>query len=207
MVRVVPRAFTSSESATIRERLMAVAAESFARQGVRRTTVDELARAAGISKGAFYGFFDSKEALFLALVEEHEIRAQAEIEAAIREDPARGLEVVIEAAMHATERNPLMAVAMSDEGRGLLRAMSDEQREAFMARDARLVDRVLDLLEGAGVSLDVSPRVLLALLRSLVMVGWHRHDIDEGLLDELMAWLTPTLRAAMLPDGNGIGHG
>jgi AcrR family transcriptional regulator len=203
----VPRAFSSSESVAIRERLMAVAAGSFARQGVRRTTVDELARAAGISKGAFYGFFDSKEALFVALVEEHEIRAQAEIEAAIREDPARGLELVIGAAMQATERNPLMAVAMSDEGRGLLRAMSDEQREAFVARDARLVDRVLDLLAGAGVSLEVSPRVLLALLRSLVMVGWHRQDIDGVLLDELMAWLTPTLRAAMLPGGNGAGIG
>jgi AcrR family transcriptional regulator len=206
-VAAVPRAFTLTESATIRERLMAVAAESFARQGVRRTTVDELARAAGISKGAFYGFFPSKEALFLTLVDQYELQAHAAIEAAIRADPHRGLEVLLDEALHATERNPLVAVAMSDEGLALMRAVSDDQREAFLQRDAHLVDRVLAVLADAGVELDVSPRVLLGLLRSLVMVGWHRHDIDTGLLDEVMAWLTPTVRSAMLPAGKGHGRG
>jgi AcrR family transcriptional regulator len=195
----VPKPFTAEESAAIRQRLLEVAAEAFARQGVRRTTVDELARAVGISKGSFYGFFASKEALFVILVERYEVSVQAEIESAIREDPGRGLELLIDAALRATERNPLMAVAMSDEGRHLLRSMTDEQREEFLERDARLVERVLSTLDQAGETLDITPTVLLGLLRSLVMVGWHREDIDPALLDELVGWLTPTLRSAMLP--------
>jgi AcrR family transcriptional regulator len=204
----VPRPFTSEESTAIRQELLAVAAEAFARQGVRRTTVDELARAVGVSKGAFYGFFASKEALFVTLVEGYEVSVQAEIESAIREDPGQGLELLIDAALHATERNPLMAVAMSEEGRHLLRSMTGEQREEFLQRDARLVERVLSTLDDAGEALDVSPTVLLALLRSLVMVGWHREDIDPALLDELVGWLTPTLRSAMLPGSvDGSAHG
>jgi AcrR family transcriptional regulator len=57
----VPRAFTTAESDRIRAQLMAAGRESFARHGLRGTSVDQLARAAAISKGAFYRFFASKE--------------------------------------------------------------------------------------------------------------------------------------------------
>ncbi len=195
----MPRAFTTQETAAIRARLMETGAGRFARQGVRRTTVDDLARAAGISKGAFYGFFDSKEALFVALVEEYEVRRHAEVEAAVRADPRRGVDLLIEMALHATEDNPLLPVAMSDEGLRLLRGMTQRQQEEFLHRDVRLVDRVVGALRDAGVELGVSSTVLLALLRSLVFLGWHRDDIGAELTGELTAWLAPTLRAALLP--------
>jgi len=60
----MPRAFTGAERAMIRERLLAAGRELFARYGLRKTTVEELARAAGIAKGTFYLFFPSKEALY-----------------------------------------------------------------------------------------------------------------------------------------------
>jgi AcrR family transcriptional regulator len=194
----MPRAFTTDEATAIRAELMAAGAESFARMGIRRTTVDELARAAGISKGAFYNFFDTKESLFLALLEDHEIRAHAEVEAAVRADPHRGLDTLIDTAMRATLSNPLLSVAMSQEGLRLLHGMTEAQREAFAQRDVRLVERILELLRQAGVHVGVPSTVLVALLRSLVFVGWHRGEIGEGLTEELAAWLTPTLRAALL---------
>ena len=60
----MPRAFTQSETAEIEEALRRAAENCLARYGVRKTTVDELARSAGISKGSFYRFHPSKEALF-----------------------------------------------------------------------------------------------------------------------------------------------
>ena len=60
----MPRAFTDAERERIRERLLAVGRELFARYGLRKTTVEELARASGIAKGTFYLFFPSKEALY-----------------------------------------------------------------------------------------------------------------------------------------------
>lgn len=38
--------------------------QSWTQYGYKKTSVDELCRQAGISKGAFYLFFESKEALF-----------------------------------------------------------------------------------------------------------------------------------------------
>src|SRR5687767_13729562 len=39
------------------------------RQSLKNTSVDELAHAAGISKGAFYLFYESKEELFMEILE------------------------------------------------------------------------------------------------------------------------------------------
>lgn len=41
-----------------------------ARKGYRDTTVDDVCAEAGLSKGAFYGYFESKQDLLLALLEE-----------------------------------------------------------------------------------------------------------------------------------------
>jgi AcrR family transcriptional regulator len=57
-------AFSDSEVQTIRARLKTQARECLLRTGVRKTSVADLASAAGISTGAFYRFYDSKELLF-----------------------------------------------------------------------------------------------------------------------------------------------
>lgn len=48
----------------IRERLLSAGRELFSRYGLRKTTVEDITRAAGIAKGTFYLFFPSKEALY-----------------------------------------------------------------------------------------------------------------------------------------------
>ncbi|MBC7169573.1 TetR/AcrR family transcriptional regulator [Candidatus Bipolaricaulota bacterium] len=64
----MPRALTETEREAIRARLVEAGRELFARYGLRKTTVEELARAAGIAKGTFYLFFASKEDLYVELL-------------------------------------------------------------------------------------------------------------------------------------------
>jgi AcrR family transcriptional regulator len=62
---------TREESkARTRTRLMEAAGKVFACRGLERATVDEVAGEAGYTKGAFYANFESKEALFLAMLDE-----------------------------------------------------------------------------------------------------------------------------------------
>ena len=62
---------TREESkALTRSRLMEAAGKVFACRGLERATVDEVASEAGYTKGAFYAHFESKEALFLAMLDE-----------------------------------------------------------------------------------------------------------------------------------------
>lgn len=53
-----------------RRRLLTAAARLFARRGYQATSVDDIAEAAGFSKGAVYYNFESKDELFEALVGE-----------------------------------------------------------------------------------------------------------------------------------------
>ncbi len=53
-----------------REQLLAAARRVFAKEGYERATVDDVARAAGCSKGAYYFHFASKEEALVALVNE-----------------------------------------------------------------------------------------------------------------------------------------
>jgi AcrR family transcriptional regulator len=52
-----------------RSRILNAAIDLFAREGYDATGVAEICQAAGVSKGAFYHHFSSKQALFMALLE------------------------------------------------------------------------------------------------------------------------------------------
>jgi len=54
-----------------RRDILRVAADIFARKGYRPTTVNSLVEEAGISKGLFYIYFDSKKQAFIELIESY----------------------------------------------------------------------------------------------------------------------------------------
>jgi AcrR family transcriptional regulator len=68
----VPRGFTEQEKINIHMRLIQAGREAFGRYGIKKTNVEELSEKAGISKGAFYGFFPSKEDLYFAVIRHYE---------------------------------------------------------------------------------------------------------------------------------------
>jgi len=58
----------SERRAQTRERLLDAAGQAIAEKGLHETTLDEIAARAGLTKGAIYDNFSSKDELFLALV-------------------------------------------------------------------------------------------------------------------------------------------
>ena len=65
---------TSEQFEEIRKRsqenIQAAAFELFARRGYAQTSISQIAKAAGVSKGLLYNYFDSKEDLLLRIVEQ-----------------------------------------------------------------------------------------------------------------------------------------
>ncbi len=66
------RRFDKTEKKRIRKSLFCAGLKRFTRQGVRAVRIDDLAQDAGIAKGSFYAFFNSKEELFMAMALERE---------------------------------------------------------------------------------------------------------------------------------------
>jgi len=60
---------TKAEAEATRERLLDAAEQTFCRLGVARATLDDVARAAGVTRGAVYWHFSGKAELFKALCE------------------------------------------------------------------------------------------------------------------------------------------
>jgi len=93
VAKVIRRRLTRQESRLeTRTKLLESAAQLFAKGGYEGASVDLIAETAGYSKGAFYSNFESKEAIFLELLDAHkrrEIDALAQLLA--QEIPAQEL--------------------------------------------------------------------------------------------------------------------
>lgn len=64
-----------------KQELMDVAMHLFSLKGFAQTSVQEIAQAAGISKGAFYKHYESKDSLFIELLKRHQDELTAELAA------------------------------------------------------------------------------------------------------------------------------
>lgn len=85
----------SKRTEASRRKLIAAARRLMGKRGFSGTTTPDIARAAGVSRGALYHHFDDKNALFLAVVEAEFRRVREAIEAG--EAPDDGvLDILIE---------------------------------------------------------------------------------------------------------------
>ncbi len=65
-----PRALTDQEKDLQKQKLFTKAQELVLAHGIKRVSVDDIVKAAGMGKAAFYSYFTSKEELLLQLVRE-----------------------------------------------------------------------------------------------------------------------------------------
>jgi AcrR family transcriptional regulator len=154
MLPVVPAGKSRREeySETTRQALLDSATRLFAEQGYARTSLDEIAAGARVTKGALYGHFASKQALFRVVLEQ--------LEAAVAEDVLRA----VQAAASPWEG----AVAGLD---AFLRACCDTVYGTVVMREAPIA---LPYAEWVAAEELHSYRLVVALVQTLVQSG----DID-----------------------------
>ncbi len=169
----MPRKFTPQEERRIRRALREVGRSIMGIRGVRKTSIDELVRGAGISKGSFYRFHASKEALALELLAEWERDFHDGIEQRFLRDVPRGVDRCAEL---------LASVILEDLPRRILETgmagLLDPQEIAYLARaagprevnlmdeqDIRFFRRLSPLLLNAGLKRSVEEHVVVAGLR------------------------------------------
>jgi AcrR family transcriptional regulator len=100
----LPATTQTERRSRTRAQLLDAAYEVFARDGYHAATLDSIARRADVSKGALYYNFDSKEDLFLALLEERLAARAADVTGDGEGDVARPPQVTPERwASHAIE--------------------------------------------------------------------------------------------------------
>ena len=196
----MPRAFSEREREVIGERLRAAARDAFRAQGVRRTSVEELARAAGISKGAFYLFYPSKEALFFDLLERFEAAMRERVLRQVDGAPRDGPRLLLSTALSLREAEPLLERLAVEDAAYLLRAVSEEQARELLQGDVAFVAEVVERLGRAGVRVDAEPAVLAGLLRALFFVSLHREEIGAAVYPAVADLLVERLAGALVEE-------
>jgi len=192
----MPKSFPEHERAAIDRALRRAADTSLRRSGVRGTTVDELVAAAGISKGAFYTFYRSREALLWQVVKEEERRLIDAIGAiASRPEP-------IEDRLRTAFQEHLLAVSglgslLTEENLALLtRKLPPE----VLASDSDAGEQALAELLRA-FSLDDSAEsisLLHAMVQTLRFVASGTASGDGRVTDRILASLTDAFVAELL---------
>jgi len=66
----MPRSFNETEKEDIRKKLIDECKKSWSAYGYKKTNIGELCANVGISTGAFYSFYESKEALFCDVMDD-----------------------------------------------------------------------------------------------------------------------------------------
>jgi AcrR family transcriptional regulator len=168
-----------SETRTERRQLLIAAAwRCAARQGFRDLTVDDVCAEAGVSKGAFYGYFEQKQDLLLALLEDDSAALDAQ------------LGVIAQRSSSGVERVRRFAQAMVARG-------EDTARVQVRA------DLWSDLLTEEAVR----EQLALATQRRRVLVrGWIEEAVDSGELVAIPANALASILLA-LTDGLMLHRG
>ena len=189
----MPKAFSEQEKEVIRSQLRAKGRKLFERQGIKKTSVDELAQAAGISKGAFYLFYESKEELLMEILEglEADFRARIfDFSINPNSNARQLLAKLFQDALLTRDEYPLLKNFGMEEYSYLVRKLPPQRVQAHANRDNEFVSEFLKRIKREGFALNASARVISNLMKSLFFVSLHRDDLSAQGYMESMEILT-----------------
>src|SRR2546429_1999184 len=204
----------SDERKLREERLLDAATTLLVRWGYRKTTIDDVAREAGVGKGTIYLHWKDKNELFRAAIWREQQRYSEEVKRRIEADPEGGLlHRVTTHGMIASLSNPLMAA--------IIRGQSDIFNGFVGAYDPGFLnglvgdaDAYFDQLQQAGlIRADIPASTITYLLTALKVGMINSTDIigqehlpsmeqlTEALSDLIRRWLEPE----QLPSKSDVG--
>lgn len=175
----MPSAFTSMERERILASLRQSARECAKTTGMKNLSVDELAKAAGISKGAFYKFYACKELLFLEILEEMHAevygRAAQNLQFTAGQSPAERTANAILDVCALMEQSGMIAFWENDLPVLLSKLPQDILQAHYHDDEVHILELLRLIVPDAGVSREL----IAATVRTLMLTIAHRSQIGE----------------------------
>lgn len=172
-------AFSDFETERIRKALLTETRRCAVTLGTRKTSVDQLTQAVGISKGSFYRFFASKELLFFAVLEDIHTELYDVADRVLREN------IGLPPAEHAAKAILAVCKRMSDTGvmtfiendvAALLQRLPENIKAEHYHDDET---HIRDLLETNSLSPKGGAELATATVRGLILTISHKQQIGS----------------------------
>ncbi len=196
---------SDTEKAGRRTDILAAAKRVFARKGYHATTIADIAKAAKLSYGSIYWYFDSKDALFHALMEAEGQALRDHVTEAMLSTPARGSpDAPFRAAVQTTfeffeSDRALVKLLFRDSY-----ALGDRfEKHLFGIFEAFIsdIEKIVADAQRRGLIVDAPPRMVACSVAALVGQIAHRRLVtDDGLSAEVAAdFVVSLLLNGLLP--------
>lgn len=170
-----------------RGRLIRAAEKIFARDGFEAAKLEEIAADAGYTRGAFYANFESKEDLFLALLEgeiSSRINTLEQMTRSLQEPEAK-LSAFREFFLTICQDRRWSLLALEFK---LFAVRHPEVKTRLAAMNRRLVKSRIgilrDIIEGTGRKLPITPAAVAMSLSAVTNALGLEHMLDRGLMPE-----------------------
>jgi AcrR family transcriptional regulator len=196
--------FTQTEKDTIKQQLMNSAKEMFATKGLKKTSLDDLTSAVGISKSSFYVFFESKEVLYLELLDQEGPGLEERVWKAVdqKETTQEKINTYLHEMTRELDANPLMK-RLQTHPEELQLVERKVTPEFLQKKTKRNVLPLLDFLtkqQEAGDIIAEEPVVILSTIRAAMTISRHKKDIGPDvypkvqnmMFDAISTFLTDT---------------
>jgi len=205
----LPKSLRERKLEVVREALAAAAEELFLLRGFERTTVEQIAHAAGVSRRTFFRYYESKEDVLVERSERWGERLYVELAARPRKEPPL---LAIRNALV-----PAVTAGIEDAEfiRWVIRVLRERSslRRVMMERRNRLEERIAALMTArlrAG-SHDNKPMLLAFVARALydtAFNAWYDHETRDvgGLVDGLVAGLCAVTAEMPAPTAKPTGQ-
>jgi AcrR family transcriptional regulator len=186
----MPRPFTATERAQISSALQEAARALIVQRGMRHFSVEDLTRAVGISKGAFYRFYPSKEDLIFTVIaawerdEYHAVLLDALGPAS--DAPRERVAGMLRRACTLWREHPLFRHFSREDYDVLYRRLAPEQIAAAAQADVNFAATLSARWQAEGIRVRHTPELLIAFLRSLFYVALHEVEFDPTIYPTLL---------------------
>jgi len=187
----MPKAFSEQEKGRIRKRLMEAGRACFLRFGLKKTTIEDVVGPAGIAKSSYYLFFESKEALFVAVI-------MAEMPAMLKrlidasfgatDDTREALILLLKEIVHEIETNELTRILL-DDPMELERLASGLDFEGIMTRSAAMFAPLYEEIRRAqerGEMIEADVAQISYALGLIKLLPVNRDRVPKDLYDAML---------------------
>lgn len=175
--------FTESEKEQIRKELFDVAYNFFINKGFKSTSIEDLTSSVGIAKSTFYVFFESKEMLYMKLLEHEGDQIEKQV----------WPEVMMAKDVYSAIKTYLNKMAMELESKILTQRLIYNLEEYKIvsrklnpqyigSENLRSIVPLMEFIKSRQESNEIineDPQVIAGLLKSALLIGSQKNELEQ----------------------------
>lgn len=200
----MPRGFNNEEKQRIQKQLLQCGKQLFEQYGVRKTSIEDIARCAGIAKGSFYQFFPSKEILFFALIDQLQHITRVTINTSftnLKVLSVENLTTVILSALRILQNEPLLNLLLNrEEYQSILLKIPQEILNQERESDIDFSADLYRLWQEQGLHPQLELPVFTDLLRLLALSVLNQNLIETD-FSKIARIMIKGILIQMFPEG------